>query len=428
MIPQDRASWTRRCLAMSWKWRWEVATIAAVVTTAGLPLVVPHSRRQVRQWLRHARTRRLIRAALTELRMVNTDGRLPRIKGVEEKPFGERVHLRIRPGLWSDVLLVRAAALATAARAASVRVDKDPQDASRVTLDVVRRDPFARVGLVPWQDRDVEQMSMFDPVHLGIGEDGKPIRLTLVERSLLLAGLPGVGKSSAVQVIVSHAAKSPDAVLVLVDPKRVELSHWQDRAWLYAGPDMAEALDVVQQVHAEMERRLSWLETAPGVQRKITRETGIPLLLFVVDELAYHLSVVGSGEQRALFSRLVRDILARGRAAGLIVIAATQRPTNEVVPTSLSGLFAMRAAGRVQSPEDSDRVLGANSAKGGWDASEIGINDRGVLIMTSEDRTPMRLKAAYIDDTTIADLSVTTIPLKPRRPSVAPVGAADRAA
>jgi S-DNA-T family DNA segregation ATPase FtsK/SpoIIIE len=284
-------------------------------------------------------------------------------------------------------------------------------------LDVVTRDPLAAVAQVGWADRDAEVLSMFDPVHLGLGEDGRPVRMCWWERSLLIVGLAGTGKSSLLQLLVSHAGKSPDAALVCIDPNEVQLAPWQDRAWLYAGADMDDALEVAAAVQTEMTRRLAWLRTQPGVVRKVGPDSGLPLIVYAIDELAYHCSIAGTGAQRAAFAGLVRDVVARGRAAGIIPVVATQRPTNEVVPASLSGLFSMRAAGRVADTDDSDRVLGKGTAKAGWDASTIPVTDRGVLIATSEDGPAQRFKAAWIDDATIADLATTTIRYRPPAPA-----------
>ena len=66
-------------------------------------------------------------------------------------------------------------------------------------------------------------LSIWQPVHLGTDEMGRPVRVTLAERNMLIGGEPGGGKSVALQLIVAHGALSPDCELILVDGKRVEL-------------------------------------------------------------------------------------------------------------------------------------------------------------------------------------------------------------
>ena len=66
-------------------------------------------------------------------------------------------------------------------------------------------------------------LSIWQPVHLGTRETGRPVHVEVAERNLLVGGEPGAGKSVALNLIVGHAALSPDCRLVLVDGKRVEL-------------------------------------------------------------------------------------------------------------------------------------------------------------------------------------------------------------
>ena len=63
---------------------------------------------------------------------------------------------------------------------------------------------------------------MFDPIHLGMDENGKHVYVELAERNMLLGGEPGAGKSSGINLIVAHGALSYECKLILVDGKRVE--------------------------------------------------------------------------------------------------------------------------------------------------------------------------------------------------------------
>src|SRR5438045_1214935 len=84
-----------------------------------------------------------------------------------------------------------------------------------------------------------------------------------------------------------------------------------------------------------------------------------------------HFLLGGTPEQQKEFVTLVRDLVARGRAAGIIVVAATQRPSADIVPTSLRDLFSYRLAFRCTTDSSSDIILGTGWAKEGLSAKNI---------------------------------------------------------
>ena len=92
-------------------------------------------------------------------------------------------------------------------------------------------------------------------------------------------------------------------------------------------------------------------------KRKIARDDGLPLHLVACDELAFYLGCEDRKKQRE-FAELLRDLVARGRAAGVIVCAATQKPASDVVPSALRDLFGFRLALRCNTPQASDTILG----------------------------------------------------------------------
>ena len=97
-----------------------------------------------------------------------------------------------------------------------------------------------------------------------------------------------------------------------------------------------------------------------------------------------------------LFANLLRDVTARGRAVGVIVVAATQRPSFDIIPTSLRDLFAWRFAGRCTTDASSDVVLGHGWAARGFSANVIDPTNRGEGFLIGEQGIPQRVKASYM--------------------------------
>jgi S-DNA-T family DNA segregation ATPase FtsK/SpoIIIE len=241
-----------------------------------------------------------------------------------------------------------------------------------------------------------ESLSIWLPVQLGIDERGAPVRVGLGERNLLAAGEPGAGKSVGLNLIVAHAALSLDCRLILIDGKRVELGLWRRCADAFIGPSIAEAIDLLKKLQEVMDTRYG--ELLDTGRRKITPACGHPVVLVVFDELAYFSATAGEAKQQKEFVGLVRDLVARGRAAGIIVVAATQRPSADIIPTSLRDLFGYRWAFRCTTDASSDVILGHGWASAGYSAAEIDPTARGVGWLIAECGTPRRMKAAYLSD------------------------------
>jgi S-DNA-T family DNA segregation ATPase FtsK/SpoIIIE len=147
-------------------------------------------------------------------------------------------------------------------------------------------------------------------------------------------------------------------------------------------------------------------------QRKITPQSGEPVYLVVIDEYAYFSATVGTKAQQAEFSALTRDLVARGRAAGVIVILATQRPSHQVIDPSLRDLFGYRWAFRCTTDSSSDTVLGHGWASEGYTAASIDPLARGVSWLLSETGVPRRVKAAYMSDAEAKDLAAFAVGLR----------------
>jgi S-DNA-T family DNA segregation ATPase FtsK/SpoIIIE len=220
---------------------------------------------------------------------------------------------------------------------------------------------------------------------------------------MLLGGEPGAGKSATLSLFVAAAAADPTVRLTLMDGKQVELAAWAKSAEHFVGPDMADAIEVLTDLCAEMDRRYSVL-LARGL-RKIERDGEFGLHVVAIDELAYYMRS-GKKEERTELSETLRDLISRGRAAGIIVIAATQKPSNDIVPTYVRDLFSFRMALRCTTPEASDTILGQGWAKEGFSAATLDPLLRGVGYLLTEGAVPRKVRTHYLDDEALAELAV----------------------
>ena len=170
----------------------------------------------------------------------------------------------------------------------------------------------------------------------------------------------------------------------------------------FVGPDSELAISILEELRCEMDER--YRDLLARKVRKVSPGDGLGLHAVVIDELALYVAGVDK-KLASRFSELLRDLVARGRAAGIIVLAATQKPSIDIVPSALRDLFGFRWALRCATREASDTVLGSGWASLGYSAADIDPARRGVGLLLHEGGTPIRLRSFHLSDADVGLIS-----------------------
>jgi S-DNA-T family DNA segregation ATPase FtsK/SpoIIIE len=187
---------------------------------------------------------------------------------------------------------------------------------------------------------------------------------------LLIAGTTGSGKSGCINAILTSILlrSTPDQVrMILVDPKRIELNHYESIPHLLTPvvSSPKEASAVLLNVVTEMERRYVQLAQVrarglPEANRAFRKrgEAELPYLLVVIDELA-DLMMVSPQDVEDAIIRLAQ----KSRAVGIHLVLATQRPSVDVITGMIKANVPSRIAFAVSSQTDSRVILDSNGAE-----------------------------------------------------------------
>lgn len=178
---------------------------------------------------------------------------------------------------------------------------------------------------------------------------------------ILIAGTTGAGKS----VVMSSLIRQLQGDLVLIDPKRVELSEFKDesRTWIYAS-SMVEIMGAMDALIGEMDRRYEFM--AKEKIKNIRDTDKLNYVFVVIDEFG---DIVMSNKEQDginLSSEIKNRILIlaqKGRACGIHLILTTQRPSAKIVSGDIKANFPTRICLRVASNTDSHIVIDEGGAE-----------------------------------------------------------------
>ena len=264
------------------------------------------------------------------------------------------------------------------------------------------------------------------PIALGKDITGAAVVTDLTKMPhLLVAGATGTGKSVSINTMIESLLfkVSPEMVrLLMVDPKRIELSMYHDIPHLIH-PVVTQAKDATKALRwavDEMERRYMLLSDR-GVRnietynRKIVKDTKtvpadtsrgidktLPYIIVIIDELA-DLMMVSSKQVEEAITRLAQ----MARAAGIHLIIATQRPSVNVLTGIIKANFPTRLSFQVSSKVDSRTILDTNGA-------EHLLGDGDMLFMPPGVSRIMRIHGAYVSEEEVQN--VTDFLRKQRKP------------
>ena len=338
------------------------------------------------------------------------------VENVSLGPSVTKYELRPAVGVKVAKITHLADDLALALAAKDIRIEAPIPGKSLVGIEVPNQ-KIATVGF-----RSLEEATPNDgrplAVPLGRTVSGDVMVADLTKMPhLLIAGATGSGKSVAINVILTSIlfkAKPSQVKILLIDPKKVELSVYNGIPHLLSPvvSDPKKAARALAKVVAEMERRYELfaafgIRNLAGYNQRVTKEEDdehhpLPLILVVVDELADLMMTVSHDVEDAI----VR-IAQMGRAAGIHMIIATQRPSVDVITGLIKANVPSRIAFAVSSGVDSRTILDANGAE-----RLLGRGD--MLFQPIDKNKPIRVQGAFISD---QDVEAVVNFIKEERPA-----------
>lgn len=242
-------------------------------------------------------------------------------------------------------------------------------------------------------------------VPFGVDLNGETVRVDIAKAPhLLIAGTTGSGKSCLINTIILNLLynNTPDQVqFLMIDPKKVELSIYENIPHMITKPATTpeEAGAVLDFAIDEMLKRYETLKAAGvrSIQELNKNGQKMPYIIIIIDELA---DLLIAGTRTKLGADLtnttkIDEKIARlaqmGRAAGVHIIAATQRPSREVLTGLIKANMPARVALSVANIYDSRVILDESGAEN--------LTGRGDMFIKLPGQTKKRLQGAFISDT-----------------------------
>jgi S-DNA-T family DNA segregation ATPase FtsK/SpoIIIE len=290
--------------------------------------------------------------------------------------------------------------LALALAAPSIRIEAPVPGMARVGVEI----PNAKVSTVGLRET-LESISFTEgtqklPIPLGRDVNGNYVIHDLTKMPhLLIAGATGSGKSVCLTAIISTflLTRGPDQLkMLMIDPKMVELTGYNGVPHLQCPvvTEMDKVVSALRLVLQEMERRYTLfsklgVRNLDGYRMKVADEPGaetIPYLVVIIDELA-DLMMTAPDDVESVLCRLAQ----MGRACGIHLILATQRPSVDVLTGLIKANVPARVAFAVTSLTDSRVVLDLPGAE-----RLLGRGD--MLFLPPDAAKPVRIQGAFVED------------------------------
>ena len=334
-----------------------------------------------------------------QVTVTDDDGRP--VLNQQGKRITKRVETRTRVKV--EAIASREKDLSLALRTPSIRIETPALGKALVGIEVPNPNPSLvtlRGAMEGPEYRKLRESALL-PVALGKGSGGEAVVIDLAKMPhLLVAGATGSGKSVCINTILSGLImeKTPAELrLLLIDPKRVELTPYNGIPHLLT-PVVVETDEVVgllKGLIAEMMNRYRRMEEAAvrnisSYNQKMPDQ--MPYLVVAVDELA-DLMMTASFDVEQSLCRLAQ----MGRATGIHLIVATQRPSVDVVTGLIKANFPSRISFGVTSQIDSRTILDTAGAE-----KLLGKGD--MLYQAVDAARPERVQGVFISDGEVEDL------------------------
>ncbi len=293
-------------------------------------------------------------------------------------------------------------ALALAAPGGQIRIEAPIAGRSLVGIEVPNYSAQYVTLKKMLSDNQMKKHASKLAVALGINVSGKPVIMDIADMPhMLIAGATGSGKSVAINTFICSMlfrASPSEVKFILVDPKRVELTGYNDIPHLLV-PVIVEPKKVVSALKwatHEMEKRYKQLAEVGvrniGAYNELAGHAAMPHIVIVIDELA-DIMLFSPSEVEENVTRIAQ----MARAVGIHLVLATQRPSVDVITGLIKANIPGRIAFNVSSMTDSRVVLDSPGAE-----KLLGRGD--MLFLPPDQAKPQRIQGTFVSDQEINNL------------------------
>lgn len=340
------------------------------------------------------------------------------VVSVHQGPVITRFEIDPAPGIKAATITGLAKDLARALSTVSVRVVENIPGKSYIGIEIPNESREIVRLVEGLSSSEFEDMN--SPLALVLGKDisGETVITDLAKMPhVLIAGTTGSGKSVCINALILsllYKATAQQVRMIMVDPKMLELSVYEGIPHLLAPvvTDMSEAANALRWSIVEMERRYKLMSelgvrNLAGYNRKVKQalDAGkpildpmmkedevveelqeLPCLVVIIDELADLMMSVGKKVEE-----LITRLAQKGRASGIHLVLATQRPSVDVITGLLKANVPTRIAFQVSSKVDSRTVLDQMGA-------EMLLGNGDMLYLPSGTSVPLRVHGSFVSD------------------------------
>lgn len=278
--------------------------------------------------------------------------------------------------------------------------------------------PMATARQAPWPLAKGEPTNLFQPLPLFTDQRGQWVYQSLAYTAWVIGAVPRMGKTVALRILGLVAALDVRARLYVFDLKGTgDLSSLAQVAHAYGvgdePEDITEQLEQMREVREVMRartrlvRELSLDENPDRGKVTDALATGDPgrfgPIVVLVDEVQVWTQEHDDKAVREEFIAILRDLVKRGPALGIIPLVATQKPDAKSIPSAIADNASARLCLKVNGQISNDQILGTSSYQAGIRATQFAFADKGVAYFRGDGAEPLIVRTVYGVDALMAD-------------------------
>lgn len=330
---------------------------------------------------------------------------VPRLLNHRYTNFGPAFLLEVIPGKTIEDYRKSSDLLASNLRVYGIRFTQTLEQVRQGVCEVIitLRDPLEKAV----EYESVPAVKDMKNIPFALTETGEQYSLSFSNNSgLLVAGMPGSGKTGSMSSLFCRLIQSPSFQSVVIDGKGGSDWSWIEKrsTAYYSDPDLEELEEVLKRLENLRKTRMEYQKEQRGKSNfwSLPLVPEHPVVMLLIDECQTYFDpkeglTKEDKAHMANITALVKKLVLKGRSAGIFVIAMTQKTTADAIPTSIRDNCGLALSFRVKNADAAEAVLGSDIRQSEVTPVKITANQPGIAVLDT-DNGFTKVRVPYIEE------------------------------